>query len=198
MTKKESVNLWWFFWMRSLVMFCALVCLGMVPQTGWSQEDGVYPSGNGLIIPIINVEDSRYNTYVLSLLNVFQIMNRQPIVVYNNETNPDFVNFYYASGEGFIENRRVTNDAIDYFGNEISSRISELNTNTDVCYVQDFRISNDQRVTVGIHNEDNDYSEDTYRCLTVALWQYKYGNTEGFDGINWQISFTTLIEQGDE
>lgn len=151
------------------------------------------PTGKPPIIPATNVEGSQVENFVLSLVTAFQVLNQQEIYFFNNEKDVNRVNFFYASGGDFIIDRRVSSKSLPILSDDATKKISKFDTQSDTCFVQEFRFTDRQPITIAVHNEDGDNVEDVYRCLTVALWSYTFGNIEGIDIQNWRISFRKLL-----
>ncbi len=157
------------------------------------KAEAKFPSGKGEIVPGVKVLDEEQQAYALSLITTFQLLTKQPIHSFDDDTDIEKINFFYASGEGYIVNQRVSISALPLFGKETQAKISKLSTNSEVCYVQDFSFQDGRQITVAIHNEDNDFSEDIFRCLIAGLWNYSFGNFDEVDGINWRNSFQKLL-----
>jgi hypothetical protein len=71
--------------------------------------------------------------------------------------------------------------------------ITNLDTNTDVCFIQKFSFEDGTHLTLGVHNEDNIGVEDVYKCFTATSWYFVKNNYKDVDTDNWRRSLAELI-----
>ena len=144
------------------------------------------------ILPYTKIDDRKIGAKVTSLINTFNLLRGRSESTIDSRSLGE-INFYFVSGENYIISERVSKKALTAFQEDTAEEISALPTNTDTCYVQNFRFDRDQKITVVVHNEDYDYQDDVYRCLVAGLWWFTYQNLNGFDSINWKKSFLELL-----
>ena len=174
--------------MRKTYFFILLLAL-TIPASTYA---GSASARNIDIFPATKIDVPEIDSKIVSLLNVFNLLRGGSDGKLDSKSISE-INFYFTSGEGYINSERVSREALTAFQNDTAIEISELSTNTDTCYVQNFRFDADQKITVVIHNEDHDYQDDVYRCLVAGLWWFTYENLDDFDSINWQKSFLELF-----
>lgn len=144
------------------------------------------------IFPATKIESPETDAKVVSIINVFNLLRNGSDRKLDTHPKSD-INFYFASGVGFIDSERVSKRALSPFQDGTAQEISELPTHTNTCYAQNFRFDESQKITVVIHNEDNDFQDDVFRCLVAALWWFTFETWDGFDSIDWQESFLDLF-----
>lgn len=153
-------------------------------------DDPSYPTEN--IYPAAQVDDAEVSANVEFILNVYYLIRGGEYGKPRSGGSYE-IDFYFASGDGYIRNQRVSRDALSLFEGEASAEILQLPINTDVCYVQDFRVNGTQRITLAVHNEDHNGADDVYRCLIAGLWWYSFDSLDGFDSDDWRTSFYRLF-----
>lgn len=140
----------------------------------------------------VNVEDSSDLVGVYSIAMTLQILDRSDRVSFGPQANDEDVNLLFFSGSGFIDQGRVSRQAIKALPDEVIDAVVSQPTNTEVCYVQGFKFGS-QRMVISVHDTENAKSEDVYRCFTAAVWYFKFGNVEGFDANQWREMLAKLI-----
>ena len=147
-----------------------------------------------MIVPTVKIDDAVQAGRVVSLIDVYRTVSlTAPDTVPEVISNIATTNFFFASGAGFIVDQRVSLTGIDVLSDIIMDRMSTLRTNSDHCYIQDFKLQNDRNLTVVVHNESGRASDDVFRCLVAGLRQYSRGSISGYDPVDWRRSYVNLL-----
>ncbi|MGR3609910.1 MAG: hypothetical protein ACU0BN_13780 [Sulfitobacter sp.] len=148
------------------------------------------------IFPAINMRQNSRVTEVVALLNVFNLVRSGSNAKFFNGENFDKINFFFASGENFIVDQRVSVSALTLFQDQVVSEITKLRTNSEQCYIQPIEFDNGKTTLVIVHNENNEFSEDVFLCLSAGLWRFGRGGLDGFDAIDWRASYLGSLAKG--
>lgn len=142
------------------------------------------------------IDDMETTSTIASMLNVFQLFTQEKIVSFGDNPKVELLDFFYASGPNYIRNQRVSETALPILDEAGKNKLMNLATNTDVCYIQGIVLDSGQAILIVIHNEDNDFAEDKYRCLVAGLWKYHFGDLNGFEGVDWRSEFVSILTGG--
>ncbi|SHG75250.1 hypothetical protein SAMN05444003_0771 [Cognatiyoonia sediminum] len=164
------------------------LCAGTLPLKSLAsqlQNDGFYAA--------TKVNDKLLDSSIISLLNTYELLTEDFVTFFDSSKDLELLDFYFASGANYIQDQRINRNALDVFDSTAASDIMRLNTNSETCYVQSIRLPTNQRLTIAIHNEDDDNAEDIFRCLVAGLWYFNQGSLLDYDAEKWRNSFVNLI-----
>ncbi len=172
-----------------------LTCIAVFPVLASAQLLG---SPYGKFTFVLRVEDSGDQAGIHSIATAVQILDNQEKVGSEPNAQDAELSFFFASGRGFIENDRVSIKALEQFPRELVDAVVNLPTNTDVCYVQGFKLlvqdgSRTQNLVVSVHDSTDAEMENAYRCFAAAVWYFKFGNIGGFEASRWREMLAKVI-----
>ncbi|MBE1284962.1 MAG: hypothetical protein GJ676_16745 [Rhodobacteraceae bacterium] len=175
-------------YIRALSLMALIVKI-LTPALAHSQTLG---SPYGKFSPGVFVEDKNNLTGIFSLAMTLQLLDSQTASFFWNEGEFDSFNFLFFSGDGFLDEGRVSREAIDSLPDEVVDIVTAQPTNTDVCYVQGFTV-NDQSIVILVHDSEGGSDEHVYMCFVAAVWYFKHQNIVGFDPSAWRKEIVKLI-----
>ena len=148
------------------------------------------------MVPAMRIDSEHALDRVVTLVDAFRLFDDPDYAGQAPDQDPSDINFFYASGRGYIVDRRVKSRALPpWFGGALDA-ILTLPTNSDDCYIQDVLLDGGPVVTAVIHDEDGDDPEDVYRCLVAGLWYVSQGSLDGLDIMDWRASYRDLLADG--
>ncbi len=157
-------------------------------------EAQILKSSYGFFKPGLNVENESDLAGIYAIAATLQILDHADPVVFNRNQLAKDLNFFFASGDRFIENERVSPRSIGGLPRELVKAVTSLPTNTSVCYVQGFTVGSERnRIVLSVHNSEGGDTEDSYRCFTAAVWYFKWGDLENVDLTNWKSTILGLL-----
>ena len=145
------------------------------------------------LVPATYVETEEINDRIVSLLDTYRIFSDSAYATQPTQGAVSEVNFFFSSGANHIVDQRVSRKALPIFSDSAVSKLTKLPTHSDVCYVQDFVIASGVTITTIVHNEDNNNSEDVFRCFTAGLVHYSRETLAGIDVLEWRQAYQSLL-----
>lgn len=148
-----------------------------------------------VFVPVISVSSASASVAVSSLIGTFQLLNDFPISgeIFDEEFHK--VNFFFASGNGYIVDKKISASSVDFFKGEFKEILTSLDTGADDCYVQRFKFLDRKTIVVAIHNEDMDFRDDVLKCLVAGMWHFKFGNLDKYNPEKWKSEFVNLTSE---
>ncbi|AUR01367.1 hypothetical protein PhaeoP88_04055 (plasmid) [Phaeobacter inhibens] len=181
-------------WIVSIRLFSLIVMLSMFSFPISSQSSTEYSATNRIkIVPELYIDAESQADTIMAMIKTFNALIASSSSSLPTSKSGGNINFYFASGREYLKNNRVSKSAFSASMISFYKPISQLETNSDTCYVQPFQ-SNTGWILLSVHNEDNDYSEDIYRCFVAALWWYSYATLEGLDTVDWRNSLVNILK----
>ena len=160
----------------------------IAPTTLSAQSDGPRT-----IYPATKIDAPKLDAIVVSFLNVFQVLEPDEDEQATDRAGTAPVNFFFASGSGSLAGERTSPAALPLFDAAAVAELAEIRTNTEVCYVQNFRLTN-ERITIAIHDERTGGYPYMMRCLVGGLWMFERATLDGYDSDDWRGSFVKLLQ----
>lgn len=138
------------------------------------------------------IDDRAQDEIAQSMLNAYMILN-EGFFTGRADAGFDKMNFYFAAGSDFISDFRVTTEALTPFDDNTQNSIMQLNTNSDICYVQPIKKEGGGQIVLSVYNFKTFGEDGMLHCLTAGLWFFQKGTIEGLDLSDWRKSFVELV-----
>lgn len=170
-------------------IFCAFL-IALPAGTGYSQTRD-RPGADNFSTDIV-IEDDLQRQAVRGLATTAEVMIGKNLLKRDGRRPFSHTSMFLFSGQGYIVGRKVNIDVLDSMPKFITDHLSKINTNTDICYVQEF-FDKGSHITIGVHDSEGAAPDEVFKCFVSLLALTIRGNIFDINYDEWKVEYLQLL-----